>query len=476
MQPARSLLDKVWDSHTVRTLRNGQTQLFVDTHLIHEVTSPQAFGMLRDLGLKVLMPERTFATVDHIVPTHTRVEPFEDALAAEMIAELRRNTAENGIRFFDLSSGQQGIVHMVGPEQGITQPGTTIACGDSHTSTHGAFGAVAFGIGTSQVRDVLATQTLAMSRPKLRRIEVNGKLAPGVYAKDVILHIIRKLGVKGGIGYAYEYAGDVFDAMSMEERMTVCNMSIEGGARCGYVNPDQTTFDYLEGRPYSPKGKAWDEAVAAWRALASDPGCHYDDVVVIRAEDVPPTVTWGINPGQAIAIDENIPSAETAEPHERASIEEALAHMQLEGGAPIRGTKVDVAFFGSCTNARLSDFLEVARVIEGRRVHPSVKAIAVPGSQLVKLECERRGIDKVFKAAGFEWRDAGCSMCLAMNPDKLVGDQLCASSSNRNFKGRQGSPSGRTVLMSPVMVAAAAMTGVVSDAREVFGVREGVSA
>ena len=476
MPPARSLLDKVWDSHTVRTLRNGQTQLFIDTHLIHEVTSPQAFGMLRDLGLDVLMPERTFATVDHIVPTHTRVEPFEDDLAAEMITELRRNTAEHDIRFFDLGSGMQGIVHMVGPEQGITQPGTTIACGDSHTSTHGAFGAVAFGIGTSQVRDVLATQTMAMSKPKLRRIEVNGKLSPGVYAKDVILHIIRKLGVKGGIGYAYEYAGDVFDAMSMEERMTVCNMSIEGGARCGYVNPDQTTFDYLEGRPYSPQGERWAEAVAAWHALASDPGCHYDDVVVIRAEDVPPTVTWGINPGQAIAIDEDIPSVAGAEPHERASIEEALAHMKLEGGSPIRGTKVDVAFFGSCTNARLSDFLEVARVIEGRRVHPSVQAIAVPGSQLVKLECEKRGIDKVFKAAGFEWRDAGCSMCLAMNPDKLVGDQLCASSSNRNFKGRQGSPTGRTVLMGPVMVAAAAMTGVVSDAREVFGVREGVSA
>src|SRR5690606_22488848 len=398
MQPARSLLDKVWESHTVRTLRNGQTQLFIDTHLIHEVTSPQAFGMLRDLGVSVAMPERTFATVDHIVPTHTRVEPFEDDLAAEMIAALRENTAEHGIRFFDLGSGMQGIVHMVGPEQGITQPGTTIACGDSHTSTHGAFGAVAFGIGTSQVRDVLATQTMAMSKPKLRRIEVNGKLAPGVYAKDVILHIIRTLGVKGGIGYAYEYGGDVFDAMSMEERMTVCNMSIEGGARCGYVNPDQTTIDYLEGRPYSPTGSAWDEAVATWRATASDPGCHYDDLVVISAEDVPPTVTWGINPGQAIAIDENIPSVEAAEPHDRASIEEALTHMKLQGGAPISGTKIDVAFFGSCTNARLSDFIEVARAIEGRRVHPGVKAIAVPGSQLGKHAYEKPGLIKTLKA------------------------------------------------------------------------------
>jgi len=476
MHEPKSLLDKVWDSHTVRVLRNGESQLFIDTHLIHEVTSPQAFGMLRDLGVPVLMPERTFATVDHIVPTHTRVEPFEDALADEMIRELRRNTAENDIRFFDLDSGMQGIVHMVGPEQGITQPGTTIACGDSHTSTHGAFGAVAFGIGTSQVRDVLATQTMAMSQPKLRRIEVNGKLSPGVYAKDVILHIIRTLGVKGGIGYAYEYAGSVFDAMSMEERMTVCNMSIEGGARCGYVNPDQTTFDYLEGRPYAPKGAAFTEAVERWRAFASDAGCHYDDVVRIRAEDVPPTVTWGINPGQAIAIDENVPSVATAAEKDKAAVAEALAHMKLEGGAPIRGTKIDVAFFGSCTNARLSDFVEVARVIAGRRVHPSVQAIAVPGSQLVKLECERLGLDKVFRAAGFEWRDAGCSMCLAMNPDKLVGDQLCASSSNRNFKGRQGSPTGRTVLMSPVMVAAAAVTGHVADAREVFGTTAEMSA
>jgi 3-isopropylmalate/(R)-2-methylmalate dehydratase large subunit len=381
-----------------------------------------------------------------------------------MIRELRRNTAENDIRFFDLGSGMQGIVHMVGPEQGITQPGTTIACGDSHTSTHGAFGAVAFGIGTSQVRDVLATQTMAMSKPKLRRIEVNGELSPGVYAKDVILHIIRTLGVKGGIGYAYEYAGSVFDAMSMEERMTVCNMSIEGGARCGYVNPDQTTFDYLEGRPYAPKGAEFAAAVERWRAVASDEGCHYDDVVRIRAEDVPPTVTWGINPGQAIAIDENVPSVEAAAEHDKAAVAEALAHMKLVGGAPIRGTKIDIAFFGSCTNARLSDFVEVARVIEGRRVHPSVQAIAVPGSQLVKLECERLGLDSVFRAAGFEWRDAGCSMCLAMNPDKLTPGQRSASTSNRNFEGRQG-PGGRTHLVSPAMAAAAAVTGRFTDVR-----------
>ena len=477
MERPRSLYEKVWQEHAVRTLRNGQTQLFIDTHLIHEVTSPQAFGMLRDRGLKVLMPERTFATVDHIVPTHTRLEPFEDALADEMIRELRKNCADNGIRFFDLDTGHQGIVHMVGPEQGITQPGTTIACGDSHTSTHGAFGAIAFGIGTSQVRDVLATQTLAMNELKVRRIEVNGRLRPGVYAKDVILHIIRTLGVKGGLGYAYEYAGDVFDRMSMEERMTVCNMSIEGGARCGYVNPDDTTFAYLEGRPYAPKeGPAWDEAVARWRGLASDPGCRYDDVVTIRAEDIPPTVTWGINPGQAISIEQNVPTVEGAAEGEREQVAEALAHMKLTPGAPIAGTKVDVAFFGSCTNGRLSDFVEAARYLEGHRVHDGVHAIAVPGSQHGKAECRRLRLDRVFKAAGFEWRDAGCSMCLAMNPDKLVGDQLCASTSNRNFKGRQGSPTGRTVLMSPVMVAAAAVTGEVSDAREVFGVaREAVA-
>ncbi|TVR91410.1 MAG: 3-isopropylmalate dehydratase large subunit [Trueperaceae bacterium] len=474
--PPRTLFDKVWDAHTVRTLENGQTQLFIGTHLIHEVTSPQAFGMLDDLGLAVRMPERTFATVDHIVPTDVREEPFADELADQMIKALRANCERHGITYFDLHSGLQGIVHMVGPEQGITQPGSTIACGDSHTSTHGAFGAIAFGIGTSQVRDVLATQTLAMSRPKVRRIEVNGTLPPGVYAKDVILHIIRTLGVNGGIGYAYEYAGDAFDRMSMEERMTVCNMSIEGGARCGYVNPDQTTIDYLEGRPYAPKGTEWEAAVERWRALASDDGARYDDVVVIDAADIAPTVTWGINPGQAIAIFEDVPHPDRVRPEERAGVLEALAHMKLQGGAPIRGTKVDVAFLGSCTNARLSDFREVAAVLRGRRVAPGVQAIAVPGSTLVKEACEREGIDRVLIDAGFEWRAAGCSMCLAMNPDKLVGDQLCASSSNRNFKGRQGSATGRTVLMSPVMVAAAAVTGVVADAREVFGAAEAVSA
>jgi 3-isopropylmalate/(R)-2-methylmalate dehydratase large subunit len=468
---SKSLFQKVWEAHTVRTLANGQTQLLIGTHLIHEVTSPQAFGMLRDLGLKVLMPHRTFATVDHIVPTDQVSEPYADPLADAMIKALRQSCRDHGITFFDRATGKQGIVHIVGPEQGITQPGTTIACGDSHTSTHGAFGAIAFGIGTTQIRDVLATQTMALGRLKVRRINVTGRLRPGVYAKDVILHLIRTLGVNGGTGFAYEYGGEVFDRFSMEERMTVCNMSIEGGARVGYVNPDATTFAYLQGRPYAPAGAKWDAAVARWKAFASDPGCAYDDVVTIRGEEIPPTVTWGINPGQAVAITETIPDpAKATVADEKASIEEALAYMKLRAGAPIKGTKIDVAFLGSCTNGRLSDFQEVARFLKGRRVAPGVKAIAVPGSQGVGVLCVSLGIDRVFRDAGFEWREAGCSMCLAMNPDKLIGDQLCASSSNRNFKGRQGSPTGRTLLMSPLMVAAAAVTGQVADAREVFAV------
>ena len=467
----KNLFEKVWDAHTVRQLPSGQTQLLIGTHLIHEVTSPQAFGMLRDLGLKVAMPHRTFATVDHIVPTDQFAEPFRDPMAQEMMNALRKNCAEFDITFFDRASGKQGIVHIIGPEQGITQPGMTIACGDSHTSTHGAFGAIAFGTGTTQIRDVLATQTMALGRLKVRRINVTGRLRPGVYAKDVILHIIRTLGVNGGTGFAYEYGGEVFDRFTMEERMTVCNMSIEGGARAGYVNPDATTFAYLKGRPYAPKGAAWDTAVVRWQSFASDPGCRYDDVVNIAAADIAPTVTWGINPAQGIAINENIPDpAKAKSADEKSSIEEALAYMKLKPGAPIKGTKIDVAFVGSCTNGRLSDFQEIAKFLKGKKVAAGVKAIAVPGSQGVGVLCAELGIDKVFREAGFEWREAGCSMCLAMNPDKLVGDQLCASSSNRNFKGRQGSPTGRTVLMSPLMVAAAAVTGTIADAREVFSV------
>jgi 3-isopropylmalate/(R)-2-methylmalate dehydratase large subunit len=464
----KSLFDKVWEAHSVRTLPDGRTQLFVGLHLIHEVTSPQAFGMMRDLDLGVAYPERTFATVDHIIPTDTRLRPFKDNLAEQMTAHLSASCKQFGIRYFHENSGNQGIVHVVGPEQGLTQPGMTICCGDSHTSTHGALGAVAFGIGTSQVRDVLSTQTLAMAKLKVRRIEVNGKLGVGVYAKDVILHIIRKLGVNGGTGFAYEFAGTAIHAMSMEERMTLCNMSIEGGARVGYVNPDETTFAYLEGRPYAPKNADWPRAIAYWRSIASDADAHYDDVVRIAASEIAPSLTWGVNPGQVIAIDEPVPTPESVPDNERPNVVDALRYMKLEGGTPIKGHKVDVTFIGSCTNSRLSDLREVAKHVRGKQVANGVKALVVPGSQLVKLAAEAEGLDVVFKQAGFEWREPGCSMCLGMNPDKLIGDQLCASSSNRNFKGRMGSPEGRTVLMSPVMVAAAAIRGQLADAREVF--------
>ena len=466
----KSLFQKVWDTHRVGTLADGRTHLFIGTHLIHEVTSPQAFGMLRDLGLKVKFPQRTFATVDHIVPTRDQSAP-QDPLAAAMMTALRENVDQFGITYFDLSSGKQGIVHVVGPEQGITQPGTTIACGDSHTATHGAFGAIAFGIGTTQVRDVLASQTLALEALKVRRIEVNGQLPPGVYAKDVILHIIRQLGARGGIGYAYEYAGEVFEQMSMEERMTVCNMSIEGGARCGYINPDAKTVAYLQGRPYVDMSD-FAATAARWLSFASDADAVYDDIVRMDAATIEPTVTWGISPDQGIAISECIPDPAAA-PNQIAkdSIVEALAYMKIPAGAPIMGVAINVAFIGSCTNGRLSDFREVAKYLPGHKVAPGVTALAVPGSQIVAIQCENEGLPQIFRDAGFEWRDAGCSMCLAMNPDKLVGDQLCASSSNRNFKGRQGSSTGRTVLMSPVMVAAAAIRGSIADAREVFAIK-----
>jgi len=439
---------------------------------VHEVTSPQAFSMLRERGLTVLYPERTFATVDHIIPTHSQARPLADAMAEEMLQHLEKNCADFGIRFFEPAKREQGIVHVIGPEQGLTQPGMTICCGDSHTSTHGAFGAIAFGIGTSQVRDVLATQCLAMEKLKVRRIEVNGDLRPGVYAKDVILWIINRLGVYGGVGYAYEYAGDVFDRFSMDERMTVCNMSIEGGARCGYVNPDRTTYEYLRGRPFAPSGTAWDRAVASWDAVRSDPDAHYDDVVRIDAAEIEPIVTWGITPGQSAPLGTPLPAPTAFSEDERPLVHEAYRYMQLAPGKPIKGTKIDVAFIGSCTNGRVSDFEEVVRHLKGRSFHvaPHVKALVVPGSQSVQAELVRRGYDQVFRDAGFEFREAGCSMCLAMNPDKLIGTQLCASSSNRNFKGRQGSPTGRTLLMSPVMVAAAAIAGEVADARELFAI------
>ncbi len=446
-------------------LPGGSTQLFVGLHLIHEVTSPQAFAALKDKGLTVRCPERTVATVDHIVPTISQQRPFEDPLAEEMLSTLERNCAQHGIVLNGLGSGRQGIVHVIAPELGLTQPGMTVACGDSHTSTHGAFGAIAFGIGTSQVRDVLASQSLAMNKLKVRRIQVNGQLTDGVSAKDLVLHVIRTLGVKGGVGYAYEFAGPAIEVLSMEERMTLCNMAIEGGARCGYVNPDQVTFDYLNGRVHAPSGEDWDRAVAWWSSLASDADAVVDDEVVFNASAIAPTVTWGITPGQGLGIDESIPMPESLEVGERPMAEEAYRYMDLQPGTPIAGVPVDVCFIGSCTNGRLSDLRAAAAVARGRQVADGIRAFVVPGSEQVAKAAEAEGLDQVFRAAGFEWREPGCSMCLAMNPDRLEGRQISASSSNRNFKGRQGSASGRTLLMSPAMVAAAAVHGRVTDVR-----------
>jgi 3-isopropylmalate/(R)-2-methylmalate dehydratase large subunit len=460
----RTLYDKIWESHTVGILPTGQTQLFIGLHLIHEITTAPAFDMLREKGMDIAFPERTFATLDHIVPTDLRRRPFLDPEAEELTKALEKNVSEFGVEFFGMDSPNQGIVHVIGPQLGLTQPGMTLACGDSHTSTHGAFGTLAFGIGTSQVRDVLATQTLAMDKLKVRRINVTGALGTGVYAKDVILNIIRHLGVGGGKGFAYEYGGDVIDRMNMEERMTVCNMSIEGGALVGYVNPDATTFEYLQGRPRSPQGEAFDRAVKYWKSVASDSDAKYDDVVTFEGENIEPTVTWGINPGQAVGISEKLPTPdEYADPD---GARKAYEHMGWQPGSPILGTPINVAFIGSCTNSRMTDLRAAAKIAKGRKVKSGIRALVVPGSAEVKKLAEKEGLHETFKEAGFEWRDAGCSMCLAMNPDKLNGREISASSSNRNFIGRQGSPGGRTLLMSPAMVAAAALNGKVVDVRE----------
>ena len=453
---AKTLFDKVWNAHAVRTLPTGHTQLFVGLHLIHEVTTPQAFDMLRQNGWSVAFPDRTFGTIDHILPTLSRTRPFLDVMAEEMTASLERNCREFGISLWMPEADEQGIVHVIGPELGLTQPGMTIACGDSHTSTHGAMGAIAFGIGTSQVRDVLASQCLSLDPLKVRRIDVGGPLKSGVYAKDVILTIIRRLGMQGGVGFAYEYGGSTLDGMTIDERMTICNMSIEGGARVGYVNPDDTTFRFLRGRPFAPAGAAFDRAVTWWRAQASDPDASYDDRVRFDATSIEPTVTWGINPGQSVGVTERI----EGDPRD-----EAFAFMGFEPGARVAGTRIDVAFIGSCTNGRLSDLEAAAEIVRGHHVASHVQALVVPGSQAVRRAAEDRGLHEVFLDAGFEWRGPGCSMCLGMNPDRLQGRQICASSSNRNFKGRQGSPTGRTLLMSPAMVAAAAIAGEVVDVR-----------
>jgi 3-isopropylmalate/(R)-2-methylmalate dehydratase large subunit len=462
-----TLLDRIWDLHAVRALPTGQTQIFIGLHLIHEVTTPQAFAMLRDRGLGPAFPDRIFGTMDHIIPTASLRRPAPDPVAEEMMATLEANCREHHIPLYGLGDDRQGIVHVIGPELGLTQPGMTIACGDSHTSTHGAFGALAFGIGTSQVRDVLASQCLAMDKPKLRRVNFDGRPGPGVTAKDLTLAMIRRLGVNGGVGFAYEYGGDAVSRMSMDERMTLCNMSIEGGARIGYVNPDDTTFAFLKGRPHAPAGDAWDRAVAWWRSLASDDKASYDDVQTIDVAAVAPVVTWGTNPGQSVAVDEPIPDPAALAHGEREAAAEALQFMGFEPGETVRGRRIDVAFIGSCTNARLTDLRAAAAVVRGQHLARHVRALVVPGSRSVQHAAESEGLHEVFRAAGFEWREPGCSLCLGMNDDKLSGAQTCASSSNRNFRGRQGSPTGRTLLMSPAMVAAAAIAGEVVDIRSV---------
>ena len=467
-----TLYDKVWDRHKVTTLPNGQDQLFVGLHLIHEVTSPQAFGMLQERGLEVARPDLTHATVDHIVPTANQDRPYSDDAAERMMSELEQNVRDAGIEFSDPTTGDQGIVHVIGPEQGITQPGKTIVCGDSHTSTHGAFGALAFGIGTSQIRDVLATQTIAMEKQQVRKIEVTGDLDEGVEAKDIVLEIIRRLGTEGGVGYVYEYAGETIENLDMEGRMSICNMSIEGGARAGYVNPDETTYEWLEGTDYfQERPEKFAELKPYWESIRSDDDAEYDDVVEIDAGDLDPVVTWGTTPGQGVGIDDPIPAPEDLPADKQDTARRAQKHMRVEPGETMAGYDIDVAFLGSCTNARLPDLRRAARIVKGRQVDDSVRAFVVPGSQRVQRAAEAEGLKDVFEAAGFEWRNAGCSMCLGMNEDQLEGDEACASSSNRNFVGRQGSKDGRTVLMNPRMVAAAAINGEVSDVRDLKEVK-----
>ncbi|MFB6235603.1 MAG: 3-isopropylmalate dehydratase large subunit [Halopenitus sp.] len=462
-----TLYDKVWDEHKVTELPTGQDQLFVGLHLVHEVTSPQAFGMLQERDMDVAYPERTHATVDHIVPTGNRDRPFADDAAEEMLSELETNVRDAGIEFSHPGTGDQGIVHVIGPEQGLTQPGMTIVCGDSHTSTHGAFGALAFGIGTSQIRDVLATGCVAMEKQQVRKIEVTGELGEHVTAKDVILTIIRKLGTDGGVGYVYEYAGEAIESLGMEGRMSICNMSIEGGARAGYVNPDETTYEWLKGTDaFEDDPEKFEELKPYWESIASDGDAEYDDVVTIDGSEIEPTVTWGTTPGQGVGVTEPIPDPETLPADKQKTARQAMEHMDVEPGDTMEGYNVDVAFLGSCTNARLKDLRDAATFVEGREVADDVRAMVVPGSQRVQRAAEEESLDEIFKQAGFDWREPGCSMCLGMNDDQLEGAETSASSSNRNFVGRQGSKEGRTVLMSPAMVAAAAVTGEVTDVRQ----------
>jgi 3-isopropylmalate/(R)-2-methylmalate dehydratase large subunit len=466
MAKPRTLYDKLWDDHLVDEQPDGTCLIYVDRHLVHEVTSPQAFEGLRLSGRKVRAPEKTLAVVDHNVPTTDRNVPNPDPESAEQIRTLAQNAKDFGIEYFNEFDKRQGIVHIIGPEQGFTLPGATIVCGDSHTATHGAFGALAYGIGTSEVEHVLATQTLIQSKSRNMRAVVDGKLPPGVTAKDIILGIIGEIGTAGGTGYALEYAGEAIRALSLEGRMTICNMSVEGGAKAGFIAPDEKTYAYLKDRPKAPKGKAWEEALRYWETLTSEEGAHFDREIRLDAGNLPPLVTWGTSPEQVISITGRVPVlAEIADENKRRAATSAFEYMGLKGGEKITDIRLDRVFIGSCTNARIEDLREVARVVAGKHVNANVKAMIVPGSGLVKEQAEADQLHTIFLAAGFEWREPGCSMCLAMNPDKLMPGERCASTSNRNFEGRQGYK-GRTHLVSPAMAAAAAIAGHFVDVRE----------
>jgi 3-isopropylmalate/(R)-2-methylmalate dehydratase large subunit len=465
---ARTLFEKVWDAHVVAQDEGAPAVLYVDAHLVHEVTSPQAFAMLRERGLKVRRPDRTFATMDHAIPTRNVDITLWPSDAATQVRTLRENCQDFGVTLFDIDGPVQGIVHVVGPEMGITQPGMTIVCGDSHTSTHGAFGALAFGIGTSEVGHVLATQCLLQDKPRTFAINVEGELGLGVTAKDIILAVIAKNGAGGGAGHVFEYRGSAIRGLSMANRMTICNMSIEGGARAGMIAPDETTFAYLKGRPHAPQSADWERAVARWRTLATDEGAAFDRELTLDANQLQPMVTYGTNPGQGVPVTGRIPTVDDLDdPAERRSLLSALEYMGLRQGQPMQGQPVDIVFIGSCTNSRIEDLREAAQIVQGKRVAGDVWAIVVPGSKAVKAQAEQEGLDRIFAEAGFEWRGAGCSMCLAMNDDKAGAGKYVASTSNRNFQGRQG-PGARSLLMSPIMAAAAAVNGRVVDVREML--------
>jgi len=465
MSKPKTIVEKIWDSHVVHEQPGAPALLYVDLHLVHEVTSPQAFQGLRERGLKVRRPDLTVATADHSIPTTDRSLPIVDAIAANQLAQLEKNCQDFGIPCFGVHSDRQGIVHVIGPELGLTQPGMTVVCGDSHTATHGAFGALAFGIGTSEVEHVLATQCLLQRRSKAYQVRVDGQLRPGIAAKDIILGVIARIGVGGGTGCIFEYTGTAIRALPMEQRMTICNMSIEGGARAGLIAPDDTTFEYICGRPYAPKGAAWNAAVARWRKLVTDEGAVYDKEISIDANRLEPMITYGTNPGMGIPITAPVPDPSAiADPLERDSVEKALRYMGLEGGKPLLGRPVNVVFIGSCTNSRISDLRTAASLLKGRKVSSKVRVMVVPGSQEVKRQAEAEGLPEIFRAAGCEWREPGCSMCIAMNGDQLQPGEYSVSTSNRNFEGRQGK-GGRTFLASPLTAAASAVTGVVTDVR-----------